>query len=157
MSLPYTDMTPGQPQQPLLDTRGGDRLAVAICYEDAYGAEQLYALPEATILINVSNDAWFGDSIAPHQHLEIARVRAAEAGRYVVRATNNGISAFISPQGDLLQTAPQFEYATLTMEVRPMRGATPYSIVGNWPVVSLALAIVAWFSRRAFEGRRKSG
>ena len=157
MSLPYTDMTPGQPQQPLLDTRGGDRLAVAICYEDAYGAEQLYALPEATILINVSNDAWFGNSIAPHQHLEIARVRAAEAGRYVVRATNNGISAFIAPQGDLLQTAPQFEYATLTMEVRPMRGATPYSIVGNWPVVSLAMAIVAWFSGRAFERRRKLG
>jgi len=156
MSLPHSDMTPGELEQPLLRTADGDRLAVAICYEDAYGAEQLYALPDATILINVSNDAWFGDSIAPHQHLEIARVRALEAARYVVRATNNGISAFIGARGELLQTAPQFEYATLTMEVVPMTGATPYSVAGNWPVVSLALVIVGGFGWRTFEGRRAS-
>lgn len=148
MSLPYRDMTPGAPEQPLLETRGGDRLAVAICYEDAYGAEQLYALPDATLLINVSNDAWFGDSIAPHQHLEIARVRASEAARWVLRATNNGVSAFIDPAGRLLETAPQFRYATLTAEVTPMRGATPYSIAGNWPVVVLALAAAALLARR---------
>src|SRR5690606_14256003 len=118
---------------------------VAICYEDAYGAEQLHALPNAQLLINVSNDAWFGDSIAPHQHLEIARARALEAGRYVVRATNNGISAFIGPRGELLQTAPQFEYATMTMEVPPMTGATPFSVVGNWPVVTVSLALLAWY------------
>jgi apolipoprotein N-acyltransferase len=153
MSLPHSDMTPGEPQQPLLETVGGDRLAVAVCYEDAYGAEQRYALPDATILINVSNDAWFGDSIAPHQHLEIARVRAIEAARYVVRATNNGISAFIGPHGELLQTAPQFEYAALTMDVVPMTGATPYSIVGNWPVVSLALVIVGGFGWLSFRAR----
>jgi len=154
MSLPYTDMTQGQPEQPLLQTGDGDRLAVAICYEDAYGAEQLYALPEATILINVSNDAWFGDSIAPHQHLEIARVRAVEAARYVVRATNNGISAFIGPRGELLQTAPQFRYAAMTMDVPPMRGATPYSISGNWPIISLALLTVAGFGWRTLNDRR---
>ena len=151
MSLPHRDMSRGDPRQPLLETSGGDRLAAVICYEDAYGAEQLYALPEATILINVSNDAWFGDSIAPHQHLEIARIRAAEAGRYVVRAANNGISAFIGPRGELLQTAPQFQYATLTADVLPMGGATPYSVVGNWPIVSIALLIVAglgWASYR---------
>lgn len=156
MSLPYSDMTPGEPQQALLETPGGDKLAVAICYEDAYGAEQLYALPEATILINVSNDAWFGDSIAPHQHLEIARVRALEAGRYVVRATNNGISAFIGPRGDLLQIAPQFQHATLTMDVPPLGGATPYAIVGNWPVVTVALSIVGWFGWRGARLRRAS-
>jgi apolipoprotein N-acyltransferase len=153
MSLPHSDMTPGEPQQALLETADGDRLAVAVCYEDAYGAEQLYALPDATILINVSNDAWFGDSIAPHQHLEIARVRAREAARYIVRATNNGISAFIGPRGELLQTAPQFEYATLTMDVVPMTGATPYSLVGNWPVVSVALVIVGGFGGRSFRAR----
>jgi apolipoprotein N-acyltransferase len=150
MNLPYTNMTPGEPRQPLLETASGDRLAVAICYEDAYGTEQLYALPDATILVNVSNDAWFGDSIAPHQHLEIARVRAIEAARFVVRATNNGISAFIGPRGELLQTAPQFEYATLTMNVVPMKGATPYSVVGNWPVISLALLIVGCFGCGSF-------
>ena len=153
MSLPHTDMSRGEATQPLLETSGGDRLAAVICYEDAYGAEQLYALPEATILINVSNDAWFGDSIAPHQHLEIARVRAAEAGRYVVRAANNGISAFIGPRGELLQTAPQFQYAALTADVLPMRGATPYSVVGNWPVIGLTLLIIAGFGWSSYTKR----
>jgi apolipoprotein N-acyltransferase len=148
MSLPYSDMSAGADVQPLLETPDGKRLAVAICYEDAYGAEQLYALPEADILINVSNDAWFGDSIAPHQHLEIARVRAVEAGRYIARATNNGISAFIAPDAAVLATAPQFEYATLTAELFVMRGATPYSIVGNWPAVLLAFALVAGLAAR---------
>lgn len=148
-SLPHSDMTPGDAVQPLLEMPAGVRLAVAICYEDAYGAEQLYALPDAGLLVNVSNDAWFGDSIAPHQHLEIARARALEAGRFVIRATNNGVSAFIGPDGELLQTAPQFEYATLTMDVVPMDGMTPYARMGNWPVVILVLSIVAWFGWRA--------
>ncbi len=146
MSLPTSDMTAGDEKQPLLASSGGVKLAVAICYEDAYGAEQLYALPEASVLINVSNDAWFGDSIAPHQHLEIARMRALEAGRYVVRATNNGVSAFIGPNGELLETAPQFLYATMTMDVIPYSGATPYVRTGNGPLISLLAAILAWFA-----------
>lgn len=148
MSLPHNDLTAGEKRQPLLTLPGGTELATAICYEDAYGAEQLYALPDAGLLVNVSNDAWFGDSIAPHQHLEIARVRAAEAARYVVRATNNGISAFIGPRGELLQTVPQFRYASLTMEVVPMQGATPYARAGNWPVIALSLTLIAFFAWR---------
>lgn len=146
MSLPTSDMSAGDEDQPLLEGLSGDKMAVAICYEDAYGAEQLYALPEASVLINVSNDAWFGDSIAPHQHLEIARMRALEAGRYVVRATNNGVSAFIGPKGELLDTAPQFEYAVMTMDIIPHTGATPFVRGGNWPVITLLLGILAWFS-----------
>lgn len=151
MSLPTSDMSAGIDEQPLLEALSGDKIAVAICYEDAYGAEQLYALPEASVLINVSNDAWFGDSIAPHQHLEIARMRALEAGRYVIRATNNGVSAFIGPKGELLDTAPQFQYATMTMDVFPHASATPYVRTGNWPVVTMLLGILAgfaWTSRR---------
>lgn len=154
MSLPNNDMKAGADEQPLLVTADGTRLAAAICYEDAYGAEQLYALPDATILINVSNDAWFGDSIAPHQHLQIARMRALEAGRWVIRATNNGISAFISPAGELVRTAPQFEFATLEMAVEPREGLTPYARSGNGPLVALLFAVVAiatW--RRSQPGR----
>jgi len=143
MSLPNSDISAGAAEQPLLLTAGGQRLAVAICYEDAYGAEQLYALPDASILINVSNDAWFGDSIAPHQHLEIARMRALEAGRPVVRATNNGISAFIGPRGELLQSGPQFEFVSMTRDVQPMGGLTPYARWGNWPLIIAASAILA--------------
>ena len=142
MSLPYSDMLPGRSEQPLLVTAGGVKLAVAICYEDAYAAEQLYALPEASVLVNVSNDAWFGDSIAPHQHLEIARMRALEAGRYVVRATNNGISAFIGPRGQLLQRGPQFEFVSMSHEVVPYAGLTPYARWGNWPLIAICLAVL---------------
>jgi apolipoprotein N-acyltransferase len=152
IELPSGDISAGEERQALLSLPRGTELATAICYEDAYGAEQLYALPAAEILVNVSNDAWFGHSIAPHQHLEIARARAAEAARYVIRATNDGISAFIGPRGELLETVPQFRYATLTMDVVPLHGATPYALAGNWPVISLALLLVGFFAWRARVG-----
>jgi len=145
MSLPHNDLSAGADVQPLIRTRGGVALAVAICYEDAYGAEQLYALPESGLLINVSNDAWFGDSIAPHQHLQIARMRALEVGRYSIRATNTGISAFIGPKGELLKSGAQFVPVTMTMKVEPRQGETPYVGVGNWPVIVLSLLIIAAF------------
>ena len=143
MSLPYSDISAGSAVQPLLAMANGIQLAVAICYEDAYGAEQLYALPDADILINISNDAWFGDSIAPHQHLEIARMRALESGRNVVRATNNGISAFIGPRGELLESGEQFTYVSMTREIAPRGGLTPYARFGNWPVIVSCLFFVA--------------
>lgn len=153
MSLPHSDISSGDARQKLITMPDGNRLSVAICYEDAYAAEQLYALADASILINVSNDAWFGDSIAPHQHLEIARMRAIEAGRYVVRATNNGISAFIGPDGAILESGPQFEYLTMTRDVVPRTGTTPYARAGNWPVILLVTVIPGWFAwrRRAQE------
>jgi apolipoprotein N-acyltransferase len=148
MSLRYSDLTSGADEQALLVTAAGNTLALAICYEDAYGAEQLYAMPEAGILINVSNDAWFGDSIAPHQHLEIARMRALEVGRYAVRATNNGISAFIGPDGAILERGAQFEYVAMTRDITPLGGSTPYARAGNWPVISLCLLLMAGLAYR---------
>lgn len=156
MSLPNSDISPGEDEQALLRTPDGQQLAVAICYEDAYAAEQLYALPEATILINVSNDAWFGDSIAPHQHLEIARMRAVEVGRPVVRATNTGISTFIGADGTAGTKIAQFETATLTADVVPRRGLTPYARLGNWPGVAPALLIIAAFALRIYARKRYS-
>ncbi|MBT6211710.1 MAG: apolipoprotein N-acyltransferase [Woeseia sp.] len=148
MNLPYSDISPGEDVQPLLKMTDGNILSVAICYEDAYATEQLYALPEASILINVSNDAWFGDSIAPHQHLQIARMRALEVGRHVVRATNNGISAFIGPDGELIKTGPQFEYVAMSHDVQPRNGQTPFARSGNWPVISVAYLILLGFGWR---------
>ncbi|MBT8084143.1 MAG: apolipoprotein N-acyltransferase [Woeseia sp.] len=151
LSLPHSDLVAGSAVQPLLNTVGGQQLAVAICYEDAYGSEQLYAFPEATLIVNVSNDAWFGDSIAPHQHLQIARVRAREVERNALRATNNGISAIIGADGALLAVARQFEFATLTLDVEPRRGSTPYSLTGNWLVVNVTLLLlaIAYWTRRS--------
>ena len=150
-NLPHSDLSAGEDVQPLLVAANGARLAVAICYEDAYAAEQLYALPEATLLINVSNDAWFGDSIAPHQHLEIARMRALEVGRYVVRSTNTGISAFIDARGELLQTGEQFEAELMTADVEQRTGMTPYASTGNWGIIGLCLVILGifWIRSRA--------
>jgi len=149
MNLPYNDLAPGAAVQPLLEAANGEKLAVAICYEDAYGAEQLYALPDASILINVSNDAWFGDSIAPHQHLQITQMRSLEVGRAAVRATNTGISAFISHTGEILESGAQFEPVTMTMDVEPRKGSTPYVSMGNKPVIGLCLLILAGFWLRS--------
>jgi apolipoprotein N-acyltransferase len=145
LSLPHRDLSAGADEQPLIRTRDGLELAVAICYEDAYGAEQLYALPDAALLVNVSNDAWFGDSIAPHQHLQIARMRSLEFGRVTLRAANTGISAFIGHDGKVLDAGPQFEPAVLTQRVQPRQGATPYVQTGNTPLVILCALVLAGF------------
>ena len=142
LDLPHTDISPGAPDQPPL-TVAGQRLAVTICYEDLFGAEQLHYMPEATMLVNVSNDAWFGDSIAPHQHLDIARIRAAEVGRYLLRATNTGISAIIDPSGRVVAQSPQFEPHLLEGAVQGFTGSTPYARWGNFAVVLIALIVLA--------------
>jgi apolipoprotein N-acyltransferase len=116
----------------------------------------LCAMPDATILINVSNDAWFGDSIAPHQHLEIARMRAVEVGRPVVRATNTGISTFISADGILGANVAQFVADAVTEDIVPHQGLTPYARSGNVPSIALVLLIVAGFVWRDYAGRKKT-
>jgi apolipoprotein N-acyltransferase len=141
-NLPTNDAIPGADDQPPLDA-AGESIGVMICYEDVFGPEQLHYLPEATLLVNVSNDAWFGDSFAAHQHLQIARVRAAEVGRYMLRATNTGVTAVIDPHGALVATLPQFHAGLLKQTVRGYTGSTPYVRVGNWLVVVLALAVLA--------------
>jgi apolipoprotein N-acyltransferase len=150
-NLPYSDLSAGNDIQPLLTASDGTKLAVAVCYEYANGAEALYAFPGADVLINVSNDAWFGDSIAPHQHLQIARMRALEVGRYAVRATNTGISAYIGPFGDLLETGKQFEADIMTADIRARRGTTLYARCGNWPVTGFCFVLLGifWIRSRA--------
>ncbi|HEX7236055.1 MAG TPA: apolipoprotein N-acyltransferase [Gammaproteobacteria bacterium] len=151
MNLPTGDAIPGPADQPPL-TVAGEKLAITICYEDVFGAEQLKYLADATLLVNVSNDAWFGDSIAPHQHLQIARVRAAEAGRYLLRATNTGVTAVIDAHGRVVDELPQFEAGLLKATVRGYTGATPYARVGNYLVVlvcAVALIIVFALARRS--------
>jgi apolipoprotein N-acyltransferase len=151
-NLPYSDLAKGPDVQPLLTTASGTTLSVAVCYEDAFGTEQLYAFPDAEILINVSNDAWFGESVAPYQHLQMARMRALEVGRYSVRSTNTGISAFIGPEGELLQTGKQFEEEIMTADIRSRRGSTIYADAGNWPILGLCFTILGFFWIRSRTG-----
>jgi apolipoprotein N-acyltransferase len=150
MSLPYDDITAGREDQPILSA-AGQKLGLTICYEDAFGSRQLKVLRDATLLINVTNNAWYGDSTAPHQHLQIARMRALEAGRYLVRAANDGITAAIGPHGEIVSRLPQFQEAVLRADVQPMTGLTPYARLGNYPVVigtGVLLALAVWRRRR---------
>jgi len=152
-NLTYVDLAPGEEGQGPLDA-AGQKLGATICYEDAYAVEQLAVLKTATLLVNVTNDAWFGDSSAPHQHMQIARMRAIEAGRWLIRATNNGVSAFIDPHGHIVKASRQFVPEVLRGEVVPYTGLTPYAIVRNWPVLGACVALVAVF---AWRGRRRRG
>jgi apolipoprotein N-acyltransferase len=141
-NLPYEDFTRGAALQPPLPA-AGLRLAVTICYEDAYGSSQLPLLGSADALVNVTNDAWFGHSSARHQHFQIARMRAIEAQRYLVRAANDGISGVIGPHGEVIARAPEFTPYVLRAAITARTGLPPYAYVGNWPVLLLALAGVA--------------
>lgn len=141
--VPMSDFSRGDAERPLLQV-GGWPVGVSICYEDVFSEEVRQALPEAAFLINVSNDAWFGDSLAPHQHLQFARLRALEAGRWLVRATNTGISAIIDPYGRVRAALPLFERAALSGEIEARVGATPFVRLGSSvPLAIAALMLIA--------------
>jgi len=141
MNLPYADFNHGAAdQEPLVAS--GQRIAATVCYEDAYGSSQLHELETATLLVNVTNDAWFGKSSARYQHLQISRMRAMEAERPMVRAANNGVSGAIDDHGHILETAPEYEANVMRATVQPRTGLTPYAHVGNWPGVCLALVFL---------------
>ena len=140
LAIPLQDFARGAADpQPL--AVAGELVAVNICYEDAFGEEIIRQLPQATLLVNVSNVAWFGRSIAPQQHLQIAQMRALETGRFMLRATNTGMTAVINPSGHVEAVAPEFTQAVLTHTVAGMRGATPYVRWGN--LAALALCLIA--------------
>jgi len=149
--LPNQDTLAGRADQPPLPV-GGYSMAPGICYEDTFGSEQLDFLPEAQLLINVSNDAWFGDSIAPHQHLQMAQMRSLETGRPMLRATNTGVSAIIGPDGRIADRSPQFATHVLRAEVEPRTGTTPYIRFGNWPVVIVCMLLMGF---GAYQARRQ--
>ncbi len=147
LQIPLLDFSRGSPEQQPLKV-AGQQVAVNICYEDAFGEEVISQLPQATLLANFSNDAWFGKSMAPMQHLQISQMRALETGRYMLRATNTGVTAVINPRGEVLSQLPLFTTATLRHEVRGYAGATPYVLWGNYAVLLLCtLAITANFMR----------
>ncbi len=153
--IPMSQFTAGAARQPLL-ALAGQRVAVNICYEDAFGEEIIRALPAATLLVNLSNVAWFGDSLAPPQHLQIARLRSLESGRMMLRATNTGMTAVIGVDGEVQAVLPAYTRAALRAEVRGYAGTTPYVRAGNWPVVVGCTAIVLGVLLRALRGRRKA-
>jgi apolipoprotein N-acyltransferase len=151
LDTPYSDFDFGAADQPLLKLNGHS-IETSICFEDVFGAEIGRRAREAAYLVNVTNDAWFANSSAPHQHLAFSRLRAMETGRWFLRAANTGISALINPDGEVVQRTAQFEQAVLRGEVEPRRGQTPYQTWGDAPVwigsALLLLAAALWQRNR---------
>ena len=153
MNLPSENISAGSYEQGPLYAKGIP-IAPTICYEIAYGAEQLGFFPDAQLLVNVSNDAWFGDTIAPYQHLQINQFRARETGRYLLRATNTGVTAVVDPYGRIVERIPQFEPGVVNAVVYPRTGKTPYLMFGNWLIIPLAALLLG---AGALLARRSSG
>ncbi len=150
LAIPLSDQTPGPDDQAPFEV-GGARIAVNICYEDAFGDELRAGARAATLLVNVTNDAWYGRSIAARQHNQIAAMRALELGRPMLRATNTGITSAIDHRGRVVRELPWFSEGILEVEVTGRAGTTPYLRFGDalpLAVAALVLAVAARAGRR---------
>ena len=154
-NIPMSSFAAGKNRQPPLQL-SGQRVAVNICYEDTFGDELIDAVPEATILVNLSNIAWFGDSLAPAQHAQIARVRALESGRMMLRATNTGVTAIIDRDGSLQAALATFTRGALRGTVQGYTGQTPFVRTGSWPITVVSVLILGFlvFRQRAASKRK---
>lgn len=150
LHIPMGDLARGDVIQPPLSA-AGQRVAVNICYEDVFGEEIINALPEATLLVNVTNDGWYGHSFAADQHNQMSQFRAMETGRMMLRATNTGVTSIIGVNGRMLQRLPQHQAGVLQAEVQGYQGTTPYVRWGNAAVlilIALMLGGAVWLGRR---------
>jgi len=152
LNMPLADFSRGDITQPPLNM-AGQKVAVDICYEDVFGEEIARQLPAATVLVNASNDAWYGDSIAAYQHMQISQTRAIETARMMLRATNTGATAIIDHQGRVTAQLPRFTRGSLVGRYEGRHGLTPFarwaSAWGLWPLWGLCCAVLGWaFLRR---------
>jgi apolipoprotein N-acyltransferase len=141
LAIPLADQARGGATQPALEV-AGTRVAVDICYEDAFGAELIHGARDAALLVNVTNDAWYGRSIAALQHNQIAATRALEFGRPMLRATNTGITSYIGPDGRDVARLPWFTTGILEASVVGRDGETPYMQMGDTLVLVLCALLV---------------
>ncbi|NOT67927.1 MAG: apolipoprotein N-acyltransferase [Methylophilaceae bacterium] len=141
LHIPLTDTAAGGTQQRPL-ALAGQQIALNICYEDAFGEEIIRQLPQATLLVNSTNDAWYGHSLAAYQHMQLSQMRALETGRMMLRATNTGATAIIDAQGYVLAHLPHFTTAALEGWAQGYSGTTPYVRWGNWPVIGLCCLLL---------------
>jgi len=143
INIPLSDIDLGDKNQPLIEA-AGQKIGVNICFEDVFDRDVLLDLPEATLLVNVSNDAWFEDSPEPWQHHQIARVRALETGRVLLRATNTGVTSVIGRKGEVQASLPQFKRDVLNVTVQGYEGATPYVLWANYLLIILSLLVLGF-------------
>lgn len=155
LQVPMSSFSRGDPYQRPIQA-AGQKIAVNICYEDVFGEEIIRQLPEATLLANFTNDAWWGKSIASEQHLQMAQARAQETGRSMLRVTNTGVTAIIDERGRIANRIPSFVAAVLEGKVQGRSGRTPYVVWANWPVLALLVAALVWASFSARRSRHET-
>jgi len=148
LKIPMSDQSRGGERQQVIQV-AGQHVAVNICFEDVFGEEIIRYLPEATVLVNVTNDAWYGRTYAAMQHNQISQMRALETGRMMLRATNTGVTSIIGPHGDILQMLPQHQEGELTGMVQGYTGSTPYVRSGNAGMLALIAVMLTfgWWLR----------
>jgi apolipoprotein N-acyltransferase len=142
LSIPLASQSTGDPDPPPLSI-AGQKVAVNICYEDAFGADIRSQAAAATLLVNVTNDAWYGRSLAAEQHDQISAMRALETGRPMLRATNTGITSAIAHDGREVARLPWFTRGILEIEVTGRQGVTPFVRFGDAPATILAVLLFA--------------
>ncbi len=149
MGMRLGKFSAGDINQPLLKV-AGHHFVTSICYEDAFGEQSIRQIEQASFLVNVTNDGWFDGSIEPYQHMQIARMRALESGRYLLRATNTGITVIVSEKGKIINQAPLRQRYSITSDIKPMRGLTPYARIGDKPTIMLIILILGWISLKGY-------
>lgn len=151
LNMPLSDLARGGAYQKPMQL-GNQKVAVNVCYEDVFGEEIIHQLPAATLLVNISNDAWYGQSYAADQHMQFSQARALETGRMMLRATNTGATAAIDPHGYVIAHAPHDVETTLNVLAQGYAGSTPYVRWGNWPFIVLSFGLLLWlvWRKRSF-------
>lgn len=152
-NVPLSDFTSGGVQPPL--NIAGQKAAISICYEIVFGEELAQTAGDSTMLINISNDAWFGDSLAPKQHFSMARMRTREVARPLLRATNTGITAFVDHRAVVIKQAPSFSIQALTGQIQPMQGETLYVRFGN-TIILLTIGLILIVGSMVLRQHQKS-
>jgi len=141
MAIPMADMRPWPEPQGAFSIAGVP-VGISICYEDSFAEDMRRSIPEARLLINISEDAWFGDSFGPHQRQQMGVVRAIETGRPLLRSSNTGVTSVIDQYGREIERAPMFERTVLRVEIQPVTGVTPFARFGIWPILAISLLLV---------------
>lgn len=140
MNIRLGQFSSGDVNQSLLKA-AGYYFSTSICYEDAFGEQNIRHIEQAKFLVNVTNDGWFDDSIEPYQHMQIARMRALESGRYLLRATNTGVTVIVSEKGEIINQAPIRKRYAISSDIQPMSGLTPYAKIGDKSIIMFIVSI----------------
>jgi apolipoprotein N-acyltransferase len=148
--------SPGKSLEPM--KVAGHWVSTNICYEDLIPGfvNKMFQHRDAELIVNMTNDAWFGDTLEPWQHLALSQLRAIEQRRYLVRSTNSGVSAFVDPTGAVYAHTGTFQQAAIAEEIAWLKGATLYRIMGDsvWWLATLASGVLAFRVRKARTGEQ---